>query len=85
MALFGLCHSSGADLHSQSKTLLWECIACRDGQFQTDRTLLEKHEFVFWKGTLTLRKKGVRELSAVSRQKFVSSTNEFEASLGVNS
>lgn len=79
---FGLCCSSGTDFYKVS--LLWEHTDCRYRQFQRDHTLLEKHKFMFWKGSLLLPS-GRRCQGVLNEIYVVSHINEFKARLEANS
>lgn len=65
-------------------SLLWEHADCRYGQFQSDHTLLGKHKFMFWKGSLLLLPGRLCQ-GALNDVYAVSHINEFKARLGANS
>lgn len=72
-------------IYTVKVSLLWEHVDCRDGQFQRDHTSAWKTQTHVLEGQpYTSLGEGVRESSAVSKQKSVGGTSEFKARLGVN-
>lgn len=85
MAFFGLRCSSGADLHSQSKSLVGTRWLQGWAVSKRSHFCLKNTNSCFGRAALHFSLgEGVRESSAVSKQKSVGGTSEFKARLGVN-